>query len=143
MIVLRELDHFGIDVSDLERSRRFYCDVLGLEYLKPMGPRDRPDGILLRCGARNFALHLNPDATGDGRAKLEDPLGKAHLAFKVSKQDFETALANFERADIPIKGPVDWGGHLCLYFLDPDGNLLELINLWRPGLSRLGRLLRS
>lgn len=143
MIQLKELDHFGIDVSDLDQARRFYCDVLGLRFLKHMGPAHEPDGILLQCGSRNFALHLNPRPHPDPRETLEDPLGKGHLAFKVSPADFETALENFAANDIPTHGPVDWGGHLCLYFCDPDGNLLELINLWKPGLSWLGSRLRS
>jgi catechol 2,3-dioxygenase-like lactoylglutathione lyase family enzyme len=143
MIQLKELDHFGIDVSDLDRSRHFYCDVLGLKMIKLVGPPDDPEGLLLQCGTRNFALHLNPESRRDGEAIIENPRGKAHLAFKVSKDDFEKARTQFERLNIPTKGPVDWGGHLCLYFLDPDGNLLELINLWKPGLSWFGSRLRE
>jgi extradiol dioxygenase family protein len=28
--------------------------------------------------------------------------------------------------------PIDWGDHECLYFLDPDGNLLELVGYREP-----------
>lgn len=141
MIELKQLDHLGVDVGDLERARHFYCDLLGLEFLKPMGAEDDPEGLLLRCGSRNFALHRNPKAPVRSREIIEDPTGRAHLAFKVSRADFERARAEFPGKGIPTKGPIEWGGHRCLYFLDPDGNLLELVELWRPGLSRLGRLL--
>src|SRR5262249_31225667 len=133
VIELKELDHFGIDVSDLDRARRFYFDVLWGRVIRPMGAAVKTHRLPLPFGTRNFALHLNPSSRRDGKTVLKDPRGKAHVAFKVSPADFETALANFERADIPFNGPVDWGDHLCLYFLDPDGNLLELVNQWRPG----------
>ena len=32
-----ELQHYFVRANDLERSRRFYCDVLGFE-LMPCGP---------------------------------------------------------------------------------------------------------
>jgi extradiol dioxygenase family protein len=28
---------------------------------------------------------------------------------------------------VPFHAAIDWGDHECLYFLDPDGNLLELV----------------
>ena len=123
MIRLTELDHFGIEVSDLARARRFYCDVLGIEFLQDLGK----DGLLLRCGGRSIALHLNRDLRPAPSGVIHNPLGRAHHAFKVTGRDFKRALDGFAREGIPCHGPVDWGDHDCLYFLDPDGNLLELV----------------
>ncbi len=123
MIRVKELDHFGIEVSDLDRARRFYVDFLGMEFLQNLGA----DGILLRCGGRNIALHLRPRMRPTPVEIIENPLGKAHHAFKVSAEDFGDALEAFARRGTPYHGPVDWGDHDCLYFLDPDGNLLELV----------------
>jgi len=123
MIRLTELDHFGIEVSDLTRARRFYCDVLGIEFLQDLGK----DGLLLRCGERRIALHLNRNLRPGSLGVIHNPLGRAHHAFKVSGRDFKRALDGFAREGIPCHGPVDWGDHDCLYFLDPDGNLLELV----------------
>jgi catechol 2,3-dioxygenase-like lactoylglutathione lyase family enzyme len=124
MIQLQELDHFGIEVSDLTRARHFYCDVLGLIFRRELGA----DGLLLRCGKRSIALHRNPGRTPSPPSILDDPLGKAHHAFQVSDADFARARVEFPRRGIPTHGPIDWGDHDCLYFLDPDGNLLELIS---------------
>jgi catechol 2,3-dioxygenase-like lactoylglutathione lyase family enzyme len=123
MIRLKELDHFGIEVSDLERSRRFYVDFLGMEFLQSLGS----EGILLRCGGHNIALHLRSTMHPAPVEIIENPLGKAHHAFKVSSENFSAALEAFVRRGVPTHGPVDWGDHDCLYFLDPDGNLLELV----------------
>jgi catechol 2,3-dioxygenase-like lactoylglutathione lyase family enzyme len=123
MIQLQELDHFGIEVSDLNRARAFYVDFLGMEFLQSLGP----DGLLLRCGSRNVALHRKPGLPPPSPDRVADPLGKAHHAFKVSGDDFKLAIEGFAERGIPHHGPVDWGDHDCLYFLDPDGNLLEIV----------------
>ena len=123
MIRLTDLDHFGIEVSDLGRARRFYGDLLGLEFVQDLGK----DGLLLRCGGKNIALHLNRKMRPAARTIINDPLGRAHHAFKVSGRDFKRALDGFARVGVSCHGPIDWGDHDCLYFLDPDGNLLELV----------------
>lgn len=124
MIRLREVDHFGIEVTDLARARSFYCDLLGMRFVRNLGA----DGVLLRCGGHHVALHLNPDLPPAPPDRLAHPLGKAHHAFAVSPEDFAAACAQFPANGVPTHAPVDWGDHDCLYFLDPDGNLLELIN---------------
>jgi catechol 2,3-dioxygenase-like lactoylglutathione lyase family enzyme len=52
-----ELDHYFVRVSDLDRSKRFYCDVLGFEVLP------RPDlpfpGYWLGVGGR-VQVHMGP-----------------------------------------------------------------------------------
>ena len=107
-----------------------------------MGESEAPNGLLLKCGTRNFSLHLNPTKPTT-TTSIESPTGHAHLAFKVTQSDFEKAVSRFEQMGIPTKGPIQWKDHQCLYVLDPDGNLLELVNLWRPGLSWLGTRARG
>lgn len=123
MIRVREIDHFGIEVTDLERARRFYCELLGMRFVRNLGD----DGLLLRCGEHSIALHRNPDLPPPDASRIKNPLGKAHHAFKVSPHDFISARDAFAKRGIPTHTPIDWGDHECLYFLDPDGNLLELI----------------
>src|SRR5271170_2208369 len=47
-MALEQLEHFTLACSDLERTRAFYCDVLGLR----AGPRPQLpfDGYWLYCG---------------------------------------------------------------------------------------------
>ena len=42
-------------------------------------------------------------------------------------EDLAAAQKLFGERAIPHHAPIDWGDHECLYFLDPDGNLLELV----------------
>ena len=118
-----ELDHFGVDVSDLERAERFYVETLGLEVAHRFGRHQ----VLLHCGGQMLALFARTDLPPRPVDRIENPLGKGHHAFKVPWDDFQTMRARFAAHGVPTHGPIDWGDHDCLYFLDPDGNLLELV----------------
>lgn len=119
---VRRLDHFGLDVSDLDRAERFYTDVLGMTV-----EMRRPDQVLLSYGAGGCALFLKPERLPGGLEQVEHPLGKSHHCFEVSERELGEATALFAERNIPFHAPIDWGDHDCLYFLDPDGNLLEIV----------------
>jgi catechol 2,3-dioxygenase-like lactoylglutathione lyase family enzyme len=123
---LERLDHFGIEVADLDRAERFYTQVLGLTVVAHLG-----DQTLLECGDQNLALFqatptaFSPDQRRD---RINHPLGRGHYAFRVSRADFATARDRLDAAGVECAAPIDWGDHDCLYFLDPDGNLLEVVS---------------
>jgi catechol 2,3-dioxygenase-like lactoylglutathione lyase family enzyme len=123
---LERLDHFGIEVSDLARAERFYTEVLGLSVVTHLG-----DQVLLDCGGQNLALfHVAraPMSPAERQARISHPLGKGHHAFRVSRADFAAARERFPEAGVESARPIDWGDHDCIYFLDPDGNLLEIVS---------------
>jgi len=122
MIRLARLDHFGVDVGDLDRAERFYTDVLGMSVVMRL-----PDQRLLRYGDGNCALFWKPGRAAPDPGLIAHPLGESHHAFEVSPDDLDTARQLFAERGIPHHAPIDWGDHDCLYFLDPDGNLLELV----------------
>lgn len=120
---LLELDHFGLDVTDLDRAEQFYTEVLGLKVLQRFGQHQ----VLLQCGALNLALFERRDLPPRVTDRIENPLGKGHHAFKVSPAGWQEIPKTFAARGVPTYGPIDWGDHDCLYFLDPDGNLLEIV----------------
>lgn len=124
---LRRLDHFGIDVADLGRAERFYTELLGMTVQMRLS-----DQVLLRYGDGACALFLKPGRTPGGLEQIADPLGKAHHAFEVDHAELARARTVFEERRVPHHRLIDWGDHDCLYFLDPDGNLLELVG-YRAG----------
>jgi catechol-2,3-dioxygenase len=126
MLRVRRLDHFGVDVADLERAERFYTSLLSMSVEMRL-----PDQVLLRYGDGSLALFLKPDRAPGSSDLIENPLGKSHHAFEVSWEDLQAALHLFAEQGIPHHAPINWGDHDCLYFLDPDGNLLELVG-YRP-----------
>jgi catechol-2,3-dioxygenase len=120
---LLELDHFGLDVADLNRAEQFYTEILGLAVAQRFGGHQ----VLLRCGGQMLALFARRDLPTRVTDRIDNPLGKGHHAFKVSCEDFQSARHTFTERGVPTHGPIDWGDHDCLYFLDPDGNLLEIV----------------
>ena len=119
---VRRLDHFGVDVADLARAEAFYTDVLGMTVRMRLD-----DQVLLSYGQGSCALFLKADRQPGDVDQIKNPLGKSHHAFEVSWADYASAQGIFRERDIPHHAPIDWGDHECLYFLDPDGNLLELV----------------
>jgi len=122
MLQVKRLDHFGVDVADLARAERFYTELLGMTVEMRL-----TDQVLLRYGDGNCALFWKPDRAPGGLDQIENPLGKSHHAFEVSWEDLRRALELFKARGVPHHAPINWGDHDCLYFLDPDGNLLELV----------------
>jgi catechol 2,3-dioxygenase-like lactoylglutathione lyase family enzyme len=123
---LERLDHFGIEVSDLESGEQFYTELLGMRVIARFG-----DQVLLTCGDQNLALfrtERKPLSAAERQARISHPLGKGHHAFRVDRADFAAAAAQLEAAGAEIAPVIDWGDHECRYFLDPDGNLLELVS---------------
>jgi len=123
---LERLDHFGVEVSDLARAERFYTEVLGLNVVTHLGHQ-----VLLDCGGQNLALfHVAraPMSLVERQARISHPLGRGHHAFRVSRADFAAAKERLTEAGVENARPIDWGDHDCMYFLDPDGNLLEIVS---------------
>lgn len=123
---LERLDHYGFEVTDLKRAERFYTDVLGFAVVARFG-----DQVLMECGGQNLALfgvRRPPLGAAERIALIGHPLGKGHHAFKVSREEFAGARATLTGAGVECAPTIDWGDHDCMYFLDPDGNLLELVS---------------
>jgi catechol 2,3-dioxygenase-like lactoylglutathione lyase family enzyme len=123
---LQQLDHFGIEVAELTRAESFYTNVLGLSVVARFG-----DQVLLDCGGQNLALFEVPRPPLDSASRqsiISHPLGRGHHAFKVSRDDFNGARERLKNAGVESADPIDWGDHDCIYFLDPDGNLLEMVS---------------
>ena len=64
------------------------------------------------------------------RVPIQDPFGRAYFAVTVSPDDWQSVLAKFEGAGVPVSRHIDLVDHDCFYVTDPDGNLIELMS-WR------------
>lgn len=130
--------HTGFAVSDLARSLSFYRDILGFavedeaertgqhieEFVGIPGARLR--SAVLNAGGHRLELAQYLYPQGDPiKARICDP-GKAHLAFATSdiQQVYEYLLSKgVQFVSPPVRAP---SGTHVVYFLDPDGIVLEL-----------------
>jgi catechol 2,3-dioxygenase-like lactoylglutathione lyase family enzyme len=123
------LQHCGLLVADLARSRGFYGDVLGLEEI-PRPPNFTFGGAWFRVGEDE--IHLLDEAETTGRAGMPEP-GRSlegglatHIAFEVADLSvMQERLA--VSGVIPVSGPMPRGdGVVQLFLRDPDGYVVEL-----------------
>ena len=117
-MTIQALDHFTIVTPDVEASKTFYTEILGLKD----GPRP-PFGIggaWLYCGKR-AVLHLIEAKKARPNPGLID-----HCAFRVKgyarvKKKLDAAGISYREADVP-----DWPLRQ-IFAVDPDGGRIELV----------------
>lgn len=115
------LHHVSVLIQDLERSRRFYEDALGLTPA-PDRPSKPFDGIWYDVGPGQIHLIVAEDA-GEGSAPGAYPGRQRHIALRVS--DFETLKKRLAGAGVPTTA--SRSGRPVVFCRDPDGNILELM----------------
>lgn len=127
MPVVDALDHLVLTVADLDATRAFYVDGLGME-AESFAAADGTRRHALRFGAQKINLHL-AGAEFEPKAARALP-GSADLCFltSVPLPDWQRHLAArgiaVELGPVPrtgARGPI-----LSLYLRDPDGNLIEI-----------------
>jgi glyoxylase I family protein len=151
------VDHVGITVPDLEAAVTFYCDVFGCVERFRMGPFDSkelppaPDGRDWGAAHVNVAgacfrfvmLQLGPHLMLElfqydlPLGRREEPprncdIGGHHIALRVTDLDQSIDFLKRNEAVRMMDGPIvvsegPCAGMRVIYFLDPWGNQLELV----------------
>ena len=128
---IRTIHHASVPVSDLDRSRAFYRDVLGLQEIdRP--PFDFP-GAWFAVGEGQLHLIVHEDAT----FRAGKPLDSRDVHFAVRVPSFHAALEHLRRVgydsdaagDDPLAmkvSPHATAGFPQIYVLDPDRNVIEI-----------------
>lgn len=116
------VDHVAFTVTDLEASRRFYCEVLGFVAVMDVGS----GRILMHPGTGFVLTVLNHDGAHGGPFS-ELHTGVDHIGLTAaSREELESWQRHLERHAVPFTPIRDetFGAHLN--FRDPDGMALEL-----------------
>ena len=117
------IGHVHLTVGDLDRSLRFYRDVLGFEVTTRYGS----NAVFLSAGGYHHHIGLN---TWAGRGAPPPPTGTTGLYhFAILYPDRKTLAAAVRRlleAGVPLEGTADHGVSEAICLRDPDGNGVEL-----------------
>src|SRR3954447_5961355 len=128
---INKIHHVSVTVTDLERSRRFYLEVLGLEEIqRPAFPFP---GAWFRLGDRELHLIGGEGARSQGGVGTDSR--QLHFAIRVAS--FERALARLQelgfREDVEPTHPMHvmvlrqpLTGYPQAYVTDPDRHLIEI-----------------
>lgn len=127
------IHHLGLTVSDVERSARWYQDVLGFERVGQFGDAGAArQKVFLRHDGLDVRLGLVEHRTSSKRPFDETETGLDHLAFAVPNRDALEAWAH--RLDelgvpySPIAASLSIPGGAVIVFRDPDNVQLELFS---------------
>ncbi len=119
--------HIRLTVTDVERSRAFYTEVLNFAYVG-----DLPSGIFISNGALGLGISPSPapERAPAGDQFDEARVGLDHLSLQVASMDeLERAARMLDERGVPhgeIKDLGEGFGICVLAFRDPDNIQLEL-----------------
>jgi catechol 2,3-dioxygenase-like lactoylglutathione lyase family enzyme len=119
---LERIDHVAIAVSDVDRSARWYMDVLGFErrYDEVWG------GYPVFVSKGSAAVALFPARRNEKlRPSSHAPVRMLHFAFRATRKNFLAAQEELKRRGIKFEFQDHEISH-SIYFHDPDGHELEI-----------------
>jgi len=125
MVHLTGLGHVLLRVLDLERSKKFYTEVLGFRVLE-----EDPEhgGVFLALEGQSHAIDLFAVKDVEAAQQQTPGLrGLGHIAFRVdSEQALKDAYHSLREHGVEITRTIDHVSQQSVYFQDPDGNTLEI-----------------
>ena len=117
------IGHVHLKVSDIERSLKFYRDLLGFEVQQWYGER----AVFLSAGNYHHHIGLNTWHSKNGGPAPVNTAGLYHTAIVYpDRKDLAIVLKRIMAARYPISGAADHGVSQAIYLDDPDRNGVEL-----------------
>jgi catechol 2,3-dioxygenase-like lactoylglutathione lyase family enzyme len=115
-----KIDHCSVIITDVERSRRFYRDLLGLQEI----PKPRTfDFVVIWFDLGDQHLHLL-------LKDKADTISPRHFALRVP--DAAAARTHFREHGVAVQEATPIPGADRFFIADPDGNRIEIIQWLRP-----------
>ena len=121
MVRPKQLGHANIRVRDLERSAKFYTEVLGL---KVNHRRGNIAFLSVREHSHELAIRaMGPEVLGPDEARI----GTNHFAWQMETfDDLQAMYHHLLENGVHIERIRDNAFSVGIYFSDPDGNGIEL-----------------
>lgn len=125
MAKLSGFSHISLSVRDRDRSRDWYCDVLGFQTIEENNEEEFREWILLHpAGA---VLCLQEHYANKGETFAPQRTGLDHLGFRVDDRGaLDEWVDEFERRGVKHSPIADRDYGAVLPFRDPDDVQLEL-----------------
>jgi len=118
-----KIGHAHLTVSYLEKSLKFYRDLLGFEVTTKFGD----SAVFLSAGGYHHHIALN---TWAGKGAKPAPMGHTglyHFAILYpTRKELALAVKKLNDAHYPLEGAADHGVSEAIYLRDPDNNGVEL-----------------
>ena len=117
------IGHIHLKVGDLERSLKFYRDLLGFEVQQYYGD----SAAFISAGGYHHHIALNTWHSKNAGPAPINSAGLYHTAILFpTRKDLAVALKRLIEANYPLTGASDHGVSEAIYLDDPDRNGVEL-----------------
>jgi catechol 2,3-dioxygenase len=117
------IGHVHLKVADLDRSLKFYHDLLGFEVQQQYGSQ----AVFVSAGGYHHHIGLNTWYSKNVPPAPKNAAGLFHTAIVYpTRKDLAVILKRLIEAKYPLTGASDHGVSQALYLDDPDGNGVEL-----------------
>lgn len=128
-MLLTGINHLAFITDDMEKTIRFYRDLLGMELHAGIG-HDGYRHYFFRCGNTQVAFFEYAGASPMQRkphgSPTRLPLGFDHVSFTVaSREDLFALKDKLEAAGVEVSDAVDHGTIWSIYWFDPNNIPLE------------------
>ncbi len=143
--MIKDIHHFSLTISDMDRSLNFYTEILNGHVLSDVVIQESHKHSVTRISDARLRIaflsahgslieliqYLSP--IGEPLRTRTCDTGSAHIAFVVDNMD--AAYQDFRRKGVQFKSKPKITGTdpgtivKCVYFLDPDGITLELVEI--------------
>ncbi len=122
--MIHGIEHAAIAAQDVERLAAFYVETLGFK----INYRGKT-AIFVKAGDGSM-IEIIP-ADGESAEPTVKTPGLRHLALTVT--DFEAECERLTAAGVAfLEPPLIKGGNKVVFFRDPDGNILHLLERSQP-----------
>lgn len=112
---VQRLEHWTLVSSDIERTKRFYTEVLGAEIPKR---ETGPACVTLA----NTIIDFFPASETQ---QPEPGSGGQHHAYIIKLEDYDPWVEHFQQHEVPIRRATHGLGRISIYVDDPDGYHIE------------------
>ena len=123
-VKIKRVGHLVLKVKDLERSRRFFTEILAFSQVG-----DNGRGMLFFSTDvvdNHHMLAIRQAKEGSPMPDLEQ-IGMEHVSFEVASfAELQEVYQRFKENNVKIRHTVFHGVAKSIYFFDPDGNQLEV-----------------
>lgn len=111
-------------VKDLEKSRFFYEEILGLERIV----YDAEKYLFLKIGMDVLLLFNSESSSIQADLPSHEGYGRLHIAFETSVEEYKKWKKHLAKHQISIEFEKQWPrGGFSFYFRDPDDLCIEII----------------
>jgi catechol 2,3-dioxygenase-like lactoylglutathione lyase family enzyme len=115
---VQRIEHWTLVTSDMDRTKRFWRDVLGAD------TPSRPGGVGPECVKfANTIIDFFPQRPG---WEPSPGSGGQHHAYVINLEDYDPWVEHLRRHDVPCRLATHGLRWMSIYVDDPDGYHLEL-----------------